>query len=103
MRDDWKESSERSFVTLSKGGCSNTIVNDFIVEKDLEQEDYHDICRGHDLLPLLALVLIKKEYSATSIMQKMIEVYSLEDFRQTHLYASILHWQESEGVDVLLP
>lgn len=36
-------------------------------------------------------------------MQKMIEVYSLEDFRQTHLYANIVQWQENEGVEVLLP
>lgn len=103
LREDWKESSERSFIVLSNGGCSNTTVNDFIDEKALEQEDYYDVCRGHDVLPLLALVLIKKEFSATAIMQKMIEVYSLEDFRQTHLYANIAQWQENEGVEVLLP
>ena len=103
VREDWKESSERSFVTLSNGGCSSTTVNDFIVENALEQEDYHDICRGHDLLSLLALTLVKNEFSATAIMMKMIEVYSLEDFKQTRLYASIVQWQESEGVDVLLP
>ncbi len=103
LREDWRESSEQSFVALANGGCSNTTVNDFIVEQALEQEDCHDVCRGHDILPLLALALVRKEFSATAIMQKMIEVYSLEDFRQTHLYANIAQWQENEGVEVLLP
>ena len=102
LRDDWKESCTSTFLSLSNSDCTIMVVNDFINENGLEQEDFHDVCRGHDLLPLLALILIKKEYSAAEIMQKMIQIYNLGDFKQTHLYASIVQWQESEGVEILL-
>ena len=47
-------------------------------------------------------MLIKKEYSEKSIMLKMIEAYSLDDFKATQLYANIKEWQITEDVNVLV-
>ena len=98
----WEQDITAKFVSLAEGKCSATDVSAFIVEKSLEVESDYDICQGHDILNLLSLVLIKKEYSEKSIMLKMIEAYSLDDFKATRLYANIKEWQGAEGVNVLV-
>jgi hypothetical protein len=53
------------------------------------------------LLKLLSQALIYIQYKVENIMAKMIEAYSLDDFKTTRLYASIQAWQETEGVTAL--
>lgn len=101
LTENWKSNCTSIFISLANERCTKEGVEDFIENNNLEKEDFHDICRGHDLLSLLALALIQKEYSMTAIMQKMIQAYSLEDFSHTCLYAGIHQWQEKEGVSVL--
>ena len=35
-------------------------------------------------------------------MNKMTEAYTLDDFKATQLYASVLAWQTSEGMTALV-
>ena len=66
-------------------------------------KNLYDVCRGHDLLKLLSLTLVDvKTYSVEAIMVKMTEAYSMDDFKATRLYASILAWQTSERVTALV-
>ena len=102
IQSGWEQDCTAKFVALAEGKCSDTDVSAFVDDKTLEVESDYDICRGHDLLSILSLVLIKKEYSEKSIMLKMIEAYSLDDFKATQLYANIKEWQITEDVNVLV-
>lgn len=102
VRVTWEEDSTARFVSLSGGKCTAADVKAFVTAHKLEEENLYDVCRGHDLLSLLSLVLIKKEYSVISIMHKMIEAYSLNDFKASQLYADIKEWQNAEGANVLV-
>lgn len=101
--DSWEQDSTARFVTLSAGRCKEADVQAFITTQKLEDKSLYDVCRGHDLLQLLSLNLINVQiYSVSAIMNKMIEVYCLDDFKATHLYADILAWQTAEGVTALV-
>ncbi len=103
LKDNWQDSCTSIFISLSKGAGTKKDVEEFIEEKSLKKEDFHDICRGHDLLPLLSLMLVNVQvYSVEKIMQKMIQSYTQEDFAHTQLHARISQWQEHEGVSVLI-
>ena len=101
--ESWKLDCTNKFVALSDGKCSVSDVNAFISTNELNEEDFYDVCRGHDFVKLLSLALIDVQtYSEVNIMKKMTEVYSLDDFKATKLYASIKKWQDAEGVCTLL-
>lgn len=102
IQSGWEQDCTAKFIALVEGKCLDTDVSAFIAKKNLEAESDYDICRGHDLLSLLSLVLIKKEYSEKSIMLKMIGAYSLDDFMTTQLYANIKEWQNKEDINVLI-
>ena len=103
MKPSWKKDCTAKFVALSEGKCAATDVNAFITTHKLEDENLYDICRGHDMLKLLSLYLVNVQtYSVEAIMAKMTEAYSIDDFKKTQLYASILAWQTSEGVTALV-
>lgn len=100
---NWKQESTSKFVSLAQGDCSVDTFIEFVTTLSLEDEDFLDICRGHDFIPMLSKALIRNHiYSETNILIKMIESYSLDDFKATRLYASILAWQEVEGVTALM-
>lgn len=70
--------------------------------KDLEQESAYDVCRGHDVLSLLSLMMIKTDaYTTKTITNKMIESSSLIDFKQTTLYSSLRVWEQQLGKIIL--
>lgn len=99
---DWQNQYNTRFISLSAGRCDESMLNLFVEEKKLHVESIYDIIRGHDLLSALSLALINTNiFSPLNIMQKMIDAYSIDDFKTTRLYASIRAWQESEGVSVL--
>ena len=101
--DGWEKHCTDVFVSHVKGGCTEEDVKAFVHTLSLCQEDFYDICRGHDVLHLLSLTLIQEHiYSETNIMTKMSEAYSLDDFKTTRLYTSIKVWEAVEGVSVLI-
>lgn len=99
---DWQRRSTDKFVELVGGRLTIDDFKAFVIEKDLENEDSHHLCQGHDLVSLLSLSLKNvKVYSEQAIMQRMMDSYGIDDFRKTQLYADILEWQDGEGVTVL--
>ncbi len=101
MKPNWEELCKDSFISLTKGNYSHSSFDSFITSHSLEKEDDYDVCRGHDVLSVLSLHLIQSCYSADHLMAKMIVSYSLDDFKSTKLYASIIDWQTREGVVVI--
>lgn len=103
LQPDWEERCTVIFISLAGGACTLDDINGFIATKMLTKESVFDICRGHDLLHLLSLTMINvQEYSEERIAAKMTSAYSLEDFKYTQLYNSILLWQETESVSALV-
>lgn len=99
----WEQNSTAKFVELSEGKCTAADVKAFITTHKLENENLYDICRGHDLLKLLSLTLVDVQtYSVSAFMNKMTAAYTLDDFKATQLYASIIAWQTAEGVIALV-
>lgn len=99
---DWQRRSTDKFIELAGSGLTVDGFKAFVIEKDLENEDSHHVCQGHDLISLLSLSLKNvKVYSEQAIMQRMMDSYGIDDFRKTQLYADILEWQDGEGVTVL--
>lgn len=102
-RAGWEMQIRARFFALSNGNCNETILNSFITEKNLQAESFYDVCRGHDVLSALSYALINiNDYSPTQVMLKMMDAYTMLDFKTTRLYASIKAWQESEGVVALV-
>ena len=61
-----------SILSNVDGYFSRAELTAFIEEKSLEDEDFYDVCRGHDCLQLLPLMLVNVNlYSAPLIMLKM--------------------------------
>ena len=103
MKATWEQDSTAKFVALSEGKCAATDVTAFITTHKLENENLYDICRGHDLLKLLSLTLVNVQtYSVDAIMAQMTNAYTMDDFKATRLYASILTWQTNERVTALV-
>lgn len=103
MKATWEQDSTAKFVALSEGKCAATDVTAFITTHKLENENLYDICRGHDLLKLLSLTLVNVQtYSVDAIMAQMTNAYTMDDFKATRLYASILTWQANERVTALV-
>lgn len=101
IMEGWEQDSTARFVVLAVDKCTADDFSTFIASHSLEEESIYDICRGHDLLKLLSQALVYNQYKVENIMTKMIEAYSLNDFKTTQLYASIQAWQETEGVTAL--
>ena len=68
---------------------------------DLEEESYAFICRGHDMLNLLPVMMIYREYGpGKEIRERMVNAYSNVDFSATQLHAKILLWAEKRDLIV---
>ncbi len=103
LKANWEQESTNKFVSLAQKDCSVDAITEFISTLSLDKEDFFNICRGHDVIPFLSKALIRNHiYSETNIMIKMIEAYTLNDFKATQLYASIVAWQTAEGVTALV-
>lgn len=102
IMEGWEQDSTAKFVALANNKCTAADVSTFITAHLLEEESDYDICRGHDVLKLLSEALIYNEYRVESIMAKMTQAYSLDDFKATRLYSSIEVWQNAEGVTALV-
>ena len=102
---DWEE----KLMGLFLSNCANC--KEIFTEKDfesivksygLESESKYNICQGHDTIKLLQYMLIHTQtFNERSIMSKMTESYSFDDFKNTELYKSILLWSKSNKIKVL--
>lgn len=103
LKEDWEKESTVKFVSLAQKDCSTDAFTEFVATLSLEEEDFLDICRGHDFIPILSKALIRNHiFSEANILIKMTESYSLDDFKTTRLYSSIKTWQTAEGVVALV-
>lgn len=103
LSPDWKNNITQKFLHLTNYCCTETDINAFIESNSLEEEPFSHICRGHDLLKILPLALVNSNvYSEKNIMNKMMDSYSIDDFKKTQLYAEIQKWQVNEHVTVLV-
>lgn len=64
------------------------------------QSQYGQICRGHDFVKLLSLMMIKQEYSNNNLAAKIAEKYDKLDFVNTNLYGSIQTFAAGFGMNV---
>ena len=102
LKQNWEQESTSKFVSLAEKDCSADAITEFVSTLSLDKEDFLDVCRGHDLIPVLSKALIRNHiYSEVNIMIKMTEAYTMDDFKATRLYASIQAWQTAEGVTAL--
>lgn len=66
-----------------------------------DEENAYDICHGHDTIKLLSLKLANNAvYSEVAIWEKCFDAYTIEDFKNTRLYASLYSWQARKGVSL---
>jgi hypothetical protein len=80
----------------------NEEIDIFIQEK--QTDDLYNLCNGHDVTTLIALILEYK--TGNSISQEdycsvLRESFQLNHFIQTRLYDNILSWQKTNGFDIL--
>lgn len=107
MNDLWESSLFRKFENGVKKKCATYAFDEgdfknFVSEKKLESELVYDVCRGHDFLSLLSLMMIQTQlYNSKTITNKMIESSSLDDFKSTTLYNDIALWESGAGVSVV--
>lgn len=102
LKANWEQESTSKFVSLAQEDCSVETFAEFVSTLSLDKEEFLNICRGHDVIPILSKALIRNHiYSEASIMIKMTEAYTMEDFKATRLYASIQAWQATEGLTAL--
>ena len=106
--EDWQETLLQRFMS----NCGNEEpmlyitskedLNDFINGWELEKEPWGNICQGHDTVWTLSVLMKKNSiFSETSIMKRMTESYSTEDFKRTQLYSNIESWAVLKGVGIL--
>lgn len=100
---NWKEQLLELFVKSCNTPFSEELFNQTVEDKKLEEEDYLDICQGHDTLRLLQYMMIStQKYNETYIMACMTNAYSSDDFKQTGLYQAILNWSQEKGVSIFV-
>lgn len=85
------DDSKKKNPTLS---ITSQDLDDEIVRLKTLSSDKLQICCGHDLTKLIAMVLLKTP-QGDEIEKALRLVYSLEYFKQTQLYASLLAWSSA--------
>lgn len=100
FHDDWKSYCSTSLQDHL--GVPPATLDNFVAERHLESESNYDICRGHDYVAYLSKAMVKTAtYSEGFIYEVLYTTYSIEDFAQSKLYASIKSWQQARGVVVV--
>lgn len=88
-------------VSAMNAWISEKELEQFIIMKDLQAFSDYDICRGHDVIKLLTLALVRKEYTKDVITNKIINLYTYNDFQRTNLYSKIKSWGNKRSLKVL--
>lgn len=80
---------------------TESAIEDFIAERELEAEPYYNVCRGHDVVKLLSRMLSGTCYSDHIRLERhIVQSYDIADFERTQLYSSIATWADGRGLDV---
>lgn len=84
---------KQSFVGVFKtllGLCKAGV---FYITHSFDRENDYDVCQGHDTLQLLSLSLVDTAtYSQDAIWEKCFDAYTIDDFKNSRLYASLQAW-----------
>lgn len=69
--------------------------------RSYKEEDFYNICQGHDFMSLLSKCLVKTSvYSIENIWTKCFDAYTIVDFKQTKLYYSLHAWESKKGLSL---
>lgn len=98
---EFKSSWKSDCAVAMKEWISEDDLEQFISIRDLPTFSDFDICRGHDVVKLLSLSLIRNEYTNKAITNKIIDLYSYDDFRRTNLCSMIESWGSERNMEVL--
>jgi hypothetical protein len=69
-----------------------------------QTDDLFNLCNGHDVTALIALILedkIRRNISQEDCSNVLRECFQLNHFKQTRLYGDLLSWQRASGFDIL--
>jgi hypothetical protein len=69
-----------------------------------QTDDVFNLCNGHDVTALIALILeekTKENVSRENYCDVLRGCFQLNHFMQTRLYGNLLAWQETSGFDIL--
>lgn len=99
---NWKRVLREKYNRLTCEHLNNRMVQGIRNSYGLNniQFQYGQICRGHDFVKLLSLMMIKQEYSNNSLAIKIAEKYDKMDFVNTNLYSSIQRFAARFGMSV---
>ena len=100
-KHDFKDSWRQVCSSSLEPSMSADDIDKFIVDSGLSGLSPYDICRGHDVIMLLSLALVKQEFAPDAITKRMINSYTIEDFQRTDLYKRIYAWQTQRNLKIL--
>lgn len=84
---------KQSFIGLLKTLTALSKATVFYMFHSFASESDYDVCQGHDTLQLLSLSLVDTAtYSQDTIWEKCFNAYTIKDFKNTRLYASLHSW-----------
>ena len=90
---------KQSFIGLLKTLTALSKAAVFYITHSFACESDYDVCQGHDTLQLLSLSLVDTAtYSQDTIWEKCFDAYTINDFKNTRLYASLHSWAILKGV-----
>ena len=99
IKSDYRKNLFDEFKKACEAEVTEEDFNCFVEEKQLEEEPYVNVCRGHDMLNLLPNMMIQQEYSKKKdIRERMVKSYSCSDFSNTHLYNAIKVWANTRSL-----
>lgn len=98
----YKENYNNVLLTLYTANCEIQVtidqINEYKVSQGLENECLYRVCRGHDVLSLLGIVLGNK-FHEPEMHNLMIKYYSKDDFYNTSLFNNIDNYCNTFGID----
>lgn len=104
IKSDYRKNLFDAFKKACTVNVTEEDFNCFVEEKQLEEEPYVNVCRGHDMFHLLPTMMIQQEYSEKKVIWKhMVESYSCSDFSNTHLYNAIKVWANTRNLVIFKP
>lgn len=92
---------KQTFVGLLKTSFGLGKAAVFYMTHTFANENDYDVCQGHDTIQLLSLCLVDTaKYSPDAIWEKCFDAYTIADFRNTRLFASLHTWELAKSAKV---
>lgn len=99
LKTDWKKDINKKFFSSNNEICSVDSFEAFRDSNCLNSESTYKVCRGHDVIYLLARMLPGADKKI--ILQKMIDFYDYSRFSLSYLKKEIEVWSVSNNATVL--